>query len=267
MTAIIIPRKHYTQPQERMGVDLGCQAAKGIKVLFRGNGHAVNDLGVFTAGGSVVSSAGASGMGIKNGYYSTPGYQVGSGGAGNSILACRTEHFVFDVLSNASLQGIASSGSTATDGGPPWLLQNNAGTLRYLLLGAYRELGPAIAGKMTVVSVTYSDFAPYTTNIYVDGQLKFTRDAYVASPSGASVYLGSGFPAASTNANFLLYVGKQEVIENDADIKEFASNPWQLFRADPIRIYTFPTGAISINSITASSITQTGARITLGLTR
>lgn len=48
---------------------------------------------------------------------------------------------------------------------------------------------------------------------------------------------------------------------------ELALNPWQLFRADPIRIYSLPTGAISINSITASNITQTGARITLGLTR
>ena len=46
-------------------------------------------------------------------------------------------------------------------------------------------------------------------------------------------------------------------------------NPWQLFRADPIRIYSLPSGPISvtINSITASNITSSGARITLGLTR
>ena len=48
---------------------------------------------------------------------------------------------------------------------------------------------------------------------------------------------------------------------------ELVDNPWQLFRADPVRIYSFPTGAITINSITASNITQMGARITLGLTR
>ena len=48
---------------------------------------------------------------------------------------------------------------------------------------------------------------------------------------------------------------------------ELVDNPWQLFRADPIRIYSLPSGAISINSITASNIAQTGARITLGLTR
>ena len=46
-----------------------------------------------------------------------------------------------------------------------------------------------------------------------------------------------------------------------------SENPWQLFRADPARIYSLPTGAISLNYIAASSITQTGARITLGLTR
>lgn len=53
----------------------------------------------------------------------------------------------------------------------------------------------------------------------------------------------------------------------ESEYLELAENPWQLFRADPIRIYSLPTGAISINSITASNITQTGARITLGLTR
>ena len=54
---------------------------------------------------------------------------------------------------------------------------------------------------------------------------------------------------------------------SDEEIFEVERNPWQLFRADPIRIYSLPTGAISINSIIASSITQAGARITLGLTR
>ena len=53
------------------------------------------------------------------------------------------------------------------------------------------------------------------------------------------------------------------------ELVEYSQNPWQLFRADPIRIFSLPSGAISlsINSITASNITQTGARITLGLTR
>lgn len=53
----------------------------------------------------------------------------------------------------------------------------------------------------------------------------------------------------------------------DSEIFDLEKAPWQLFRADPIRIYSLPSGAISINSITASNVTQTGARITLGLMR
>ena len=54
---------------------------------------------------------------------------------------------------------------------------------------------------------------------------------------------------------------------DDDEMRALAANPWQLFRADPIRIYSLPSGAISINSILVDNITQTGARITLGLTR
>lgn len=53
----------------------------------------------------------------------------------------------------------------------------------------------------------------------------------------------------------------------DAHMQDLLANPWQIFRADPIRIYSLPSGALTINSITASNITSSGARITLGLTR
>lgn len=46
-------------------------------------------------------------------------------------------------------------------------------------------------------------------------------------------------------------------------------NPWQIFRADPLRIYSFPSGPITptITGITASLVTSSSATITLGLTR
>lgn len=53
----------------------------------------------------------------------------------------------------------------------------------------------------------------------------------------------------------------------DAAMFDLLDNPWRIFRADPIRIYSLPSGALTINSITASNITSSGARITLGLTR
>lgn len=75
---------------------------------------------------------------------------------------------------------------------------------------------------------------------------------------------GGGGPSAWFDLAYALTLNRA-IDEREA--LEFHANPWQLFRADPIRIYSLPTGAISINSILASNITQTGARITLGLTR
>lgn len=50
-------------------------------------------------------------------------------------------------------------------------------------------------------------------------------------------------------------------------VSDLLANPYQAFRADPVRIYSLPTGAITLNSLTMSAITQTTARATLGLTR
>lgn len=50
--------------------------------------------------------------------------------------------------------------------------------------------------------------------------------------------------------------------------QDLQRNPFQILESDPIRIYSIPTSTgLSINSISASNITQTGATITLGLTR
>ena len=102
--------------------------------------------------------------------------------------------------------------------------------------------------------------------------------------SGTANYIGKGslssettnpFIGSSTYTNYYNFNGLLRMWDMDytfidqAKADEIAANPWQLFRADPIRIYSLPTGAssLSINSILASNITQTGARITLGLTR
>jgi len=78
-----------------------------------------------------------------------------------------------------------------------------------------------------------------------------------------------GHPATSGAMDFLSLAYRWGRVLADSEIFDLEKAPWQLFRADPIRIYNLPSGPISlaINSITASNITQTGARITLGLTR
>ena len=113
--------------------------------------------------------------------------------------------------------------------------------------------------------------------LYVDGAL-------VATSSASATMFQAGAPSLAlhavreynfgswntTNANLrVLGGGWFRRLVSDAEARALSANVWQLFHSDPIRIYSFPVGAISlsINSIAASSITQTGARITLGLTR
>ena len=50
---------------------------------------------------------------------------------------------------------------------------------------------------------------------------------------------------------------------------ELVDNPWQLFRADPVRIYSLPSGPIlipTLSGLSTMNITQTGARHSLTLT-
>ena len=52
-----------------------------------------------------------------------------------------------------------------------------------------------------------------------------------------------------------------------AEAEAISGNIWQIFRADPLRIYSLPSGPITLNSLTMSNITQTTARATLSLAR
>ena len=71
----------------------------------------------------------------------------------------------------------------------------------------------------------------------------------------------------TTNANLrVLGGGWFRRLVSDAEARALSANVWQLFHADPIRIYSFPTSPVvpSWSSLTASNTTQTGATLTLG---
>lgn len=55
---------------------------------------------------------------------------------------------------------------------------------------------------------------------------------------------------------------------NEEEAADITDNPWQLFRADPVRIYSFPSGPIipTLSGLTTSHITSSGARHSLTLT-
>ena len=169
----------------------------------------------------------------------------------------------------------------------PFADYNSAGSSGAISFGARVDAANALlrvrnASGSNLVETTFTNVIKPEVNSHVfghtpnslgyiangDGVYKSAVSAAGSRGLGASARFGSG--GDFTTQRFIGSIGLFAVGSaalSAAQALDLAANPWQLFRADPIRIYSLPSGAISINSITASNITQTGARITLGLTR
>lgn len=138
------------------------------------------------------------------------------------------------------------------------------------------------AGSTTVLaaaSAIDADVHAYLGVHRADGTEELWRDrAIVASRSrgvlslsdtaakirieGISTYTGW---YSATNSHLLDIVWGRGITPPEAE--EIAQNPWQLFRADPLRIYSLPSGPIvpiSL-SIAVSNITSSGSRNTVTL--
>ena len=131
-------------------------------------------------------------------------------------------------------------------------------------LGVTFDAAPAIAGGDEYTLIAGGNGISHAGALVKNGALYQLSGAYSGTSAYDRMHSGSRFFSGSVSNTLSAFWRK--FLVPDAQ-RELALNPWQLFRADPIRIYSLPTGAISINSILASNLTQTGARITLGLTR
>ena len=132
----------------------------------------------------------------------------------------------------------------------------------------YSEMAlPPVAGAVynCVASVS---FLRNELALHVNGE------EYITSLGGASGWYNTGKP--SQNITQIGYAGASPVrrvamistsmMYDPITARALSENPWQLFKSEPTRIYSFPSGPISISwsSLTASNIAQTGARLTLG---
>ena len=257
MTAIIIPRRHYTQPQGRVAPlerwdflqagGVGQSGYTGVTSQVPGISYGRAGAGILTS-----TSAAAKFPPVMTGEYF------------GCICVCviqKTGPFVtysHFLDTKAEVSGVKG-------------MYEFAGTARFefnCTAGRALVSGPADWQALNVIACAYND--ANGASLYVNGVLQGTT-----SPrgrilqQGSAVWLGTEMQSSVTPAfNGLHYLSAIRFDRwDEAYAQELSANPWQLFRADPIRIYSLPTGAISINSITASNITQTGARITLGLTR
>lgn len=276
MAAIIIPRRHYTQPQGRVTINAANHAgAKALCAMtFQGSVFDAAASRLVPYAGTPVYGAGATGYGLL----ATGGYRLQlpanpvylqkqtvtyyailqSTGGGNA-------GYVFQRSMGSSTPSIGLGVHNGSFNG--WYLGVNGTTSDISMSGPVADIGSAATNIPAAMVLTIGGGA---ARLYVNGRFVWSGSYggdidYSRADLGLMIF---GHRNGISLFKGLLYgAGVIDGVMNADAAEAFSANPWQLFRADPVRIYSLPTGAISINSITASNITQTGATITLGLTR
>ncbi len=275
MSVIIIPRKHLSQPQGRLEI---APAWEGL-VIFAVAGDARYDVttgllgtrsaveqAVMQDGIAVRATAQNAGVSFDRRPITTAPYSIIA--IASPTTEARRQHIFF--------QGEESDPrycQISLSAGMDWTGGNLGGAVALVEHDQdYKARAHAINaadGNRHVFVGTRS--APGVVALYRDGvALSLAAASAVA---GTAVGIGGAWVggAGANNrghAGPIAFCAALNFDLSGAQAREISYAPWQLFRADPIRIYSLPSGPISltINSITASNIPSSGARITLGLT-
>ena len=265
MSVIIIPRRHYTQPQGRVTVANGWRE-KGLRGLLTSTPFNFAD-DKFVTGVSIPSIATPFGVALNP-----------------QKSAASYVEFPFELSTALSVFCLASrDGAVDTSGvGAVAAVASN----RTATQPAYWEanLGNGFGAFSDKEKPRFSNNAEGIGAIYINGAVRAgTNPCDLSMVQGVfySVLFATSVGALSSGSGVTRAFNIAGQFGVSARIPVFAifdknllasdavalhENPWQLFRADPIRIYSLPSGPISISwsSLTASNITQTGARLTLG---
>ena len=277
MTAIHIPRKHLAQPQGRVEVDVANHAGANALAEMTFQGvifDAAANGPVPYSEGEPVYGAGPTGYGLL----ATGGYRVSL--PGNPIYLQKQEVTYYAVLQ-----------STRGGNNGQVFSRQMGSSVASVGLGVHRG---SFNGWGCAVNGTTSDFAGYplanigaaavsvpatlvltvgrgVASLYVNGQLagsgNYGGDIDYSRTDRGLVIFGAG--DVISNFRGLLYsAGVIDGVMSPEAAEDFSQNPWQLVRADPARIYSFPSGPIipALSGLTTTNITQSGARHSLTLT-
>lgn len=268
---IIIPRRHYTQPQGRVAVaPEWSEALVGIfshDSIFSVDGTSVQrEVSQYGIALSSVSSVGS-------------GAQV----SGSRLLAGLQQSTAIAV---ASLDGM----STVAGGGRAFYCERSESVQIYKFGMAnssqnhvsfvVRNSANTLINSITRVEIPVERRQFFTSAFVTNGPTE--RRIYCAGQSAAN---NTNVPITYTKANDarlagdavdtacafdggLFFVALYSRPMSDGELDEIDAHPWQLFRPDPIRIYSLPSGPIvpSLSGLTTSHITSSGARHSLTLT-
>ena len=272
MSVIIIPRKHLTQPQGRLAVDWDvlpmestrCVAAPGIEpTRSLAAKNYVTSVGAFSrvvtpygVGGSLAASGAAEFFNL---------------GGANALLH-PTEYTLLVARVKDTSDSNYTSGHYGFDAGP-----SNRCLVHYPYVGGiYFDYGNSTEGSGRVSVTSGLSFIGGTLDVlaFVAGASRgreiWRNGVRIAKNASATASATWGTNPYSLGRLFdtlpetiLLAAVCREALREDL-LADVTRTPWQIFRADPIRIYSLPSGPISWSSLTASNITPTTATLTLG---
>lgn len=277
MSAIILPQRYYTQPHGRCSVaedwvQRGLSAAI-IPHKFSYS-HIASDL--FNNGAQITASSagiGASTNAASQQYLTIPvalpatpnmtlvfvGRPTSASGTQRAINLSAGTHQRFNFQFVNGGQSLEAAIANA-----------NGANAYYVFGGA----SPFTAKISNYVVIFYRVGTAARAKIFVDGVL--FGDAFIANeatPSISSTRLDIGrlFYNGTAYYGNLAAVNLGAAINDAIDDSAAASlsaNPWQLFKADPVRIYSFPIGPIipTITSVGMTNILQNSATANIQLT-
>lgn len=264
MAAIYLPERRFRQPDDLVGVHPDWEG-RVVSLIHFGAGAPVDvadQKARYLRNGSAVIAPSEHGPGLKVGattgdYIESAGALAGTSGA--ATLVC----FLPEI---GPTQG--------TSGGMLWAVP--AATIYCQISSGGAGIWPWGASNDTYVDNDLRGTRNRTIimrnagekAIFVD-RLKKTYTGGTSLPTGAkTVRVGQW---SNTSYQFNGIYGSVAIIAGaitDDEAYQLVENPWGLYETEQSIIYSFPTGGIvTLNSLSVSNITSSGARFTVGLTR
>ncbi|MDX9716275.1 MAG: hypothetical protein RBT67_02775 [Thauera sp.] len=258
MSAIIIPRRHYTQPQGR--VRLSPDAQDKLAFAFEASQGLINLV---------------DGSPLRIDIDSPPVFDAAPYGVavGRGASAVKLVAPIEVSRSNVSIS-ILGRGV----GGAGWYVR--AVDVYGGFYGTGHGTGPTFRPTVKIAGVeTFRGYGSgandhtLMTNTY-DGTT--VQEYYQGDQSNlpSTPTVGGDFDKMHSNVELWLHGASAQcgiaLVHKYAisreEYRELYINPWQLFRADPIRIYSLPSGPITLGTPIISNITASGFRVSVGLT-
>lgn len=267
MAAIHIPDRRFRQPADIVGVHPDWEG-RVVSLIHFGAGAPV-DLAAPQMNYSIVGAVNiepvgpglvglrAGGGGTTTGYIEATNALPAWSGQPTLIFFLSQIAPVLDVQ-GAMLHAITSQSKYTQ-------ITANGSSLYVLGSGSAASLGEDLRGtrNRSLIARTVNG----SEAVFIDNR-KVTGVASTVSAGAKTIRLGYW---TSPGWQFNGVYGSVAVIAGaitDDEAYQLVENPWGLYEAEQSIIYSFPTGGIvTLNSLTASNITSSGARFTVGLTR